>query len=100
MGLFNLNQHEQKPNEADKDIVGSLIQMDATNEVLMWKYPSDNIRRGAVIKVHQNQRALLYLNGQRIDNIGPGRELQVDSANIPGLGELANVAYLRMATSV
>lgn len=92
MGLFNLNQHEQKPREADKDIVGSLIQMDATNEVLMWKYPSDNIRRGAVIKVHQNQRALLYLNGQRIDNIGPGRELVVDSANIPGLGELANVA--------
>lgn len=92
MGLFNINREESIRQEKQPGIVGSLIQMNASNDVLMWKYPANDIVRGAVIKVHQNQRALLYSSGQRIDNIGPGREVVVDSANIPGLKRLLNKA--------
>lgn len=93
MSLFNINKNESiQHNEQQPGIVGSLIQMNASNDVLMWKYPANDIMRGAVIKVHQNQRALLYSSGQRIDNIGPGREIVVDSANIPGLKRLLNKA--------
>lgn len=92
MGLFNINREESTRQEKQPGIVGSLIQMNASNDVLMWKYPANDIVRGAVIKVHQNQRALLYSSGQRIDNIGPGREVVVDSANIPGLKRLLNKA--------
>lgn len=92
MSLFNINKSESARHVEKPGVVGSLIQMNASNDVLMWKYPSDDIMRGAVIKVHQNQRALLYSSGQRIDNIGPGREIVVDSANIPGLKRLLNKA--------
>lgn len=92
MSLFNINKGGSVQSQGQQGVVGSLIQMNASNEVLMWKYPSSDIVRGAVIKVHQNQRALLYSSGQRIDNIGPGREVVVDSANIPGLKRLLNKA--------
>lgn len=92
MSLFNINKNESVQHNEQPGIVGSLIQMNASNDVLMWKYPANDIMRGAVIKVHQNQRALLYSSGQRIDNIGPGREIVVDSANIPGLKRLLNKA--------
>ncbi len=92
MSLFNINKNESVQHNKQPGIVGSLIQMNASNDVLMWKYPANDIMRGAVIKVHQNQRALLYSSGQRIDNIGPGREIVVDSANIPGLKRLLNKA--------
>ena len=85
MSLFNINKNESVQHNEQPGIVGSLIQMNASNDVLMWKYPANDIMRGAVIKVHQNQRALLYSSGQRIDNIGPGREIVVASANISGL---------------
>ena len=92
MSLFNINKNESVQHNEQPGIVGSLIQMNASNDVLMWKYPANDIMRGSVIKVHQNQRALLYSSGQRIDNIGPGREIVVDSANIPGLKRLLNKA--------
>lgn len=92
MSLFNINKNESVQHNEQPGIVGSLIQMNASNDVLMWKYPANDIMRGAVIKIHQNQRALLYSSGQRIDNIGPGREIVVDSANIPGLKRLLNKA--------
>ena len=92
MSLFNINKNESVQHNKQPGIVGSLIQMNASNDVLMWKYPANDIMHGAVIKVHQNQRALLYSSGQRIDNIGPGREIVVDSANIPGLKRLLNKA--------
>lgn len=96
MGLFDKTRSHTADNQAasstDKGIVGGLIQCNATNDVLVQKYPYANIKKGAVIKVHQNQRAMLFSNGQRLDTIGPGREVVVDSNNIPFLGRLLNVA--------
>lgn len=97
MGLFKINKTGgdtgvSPVSSTDKGVVGGLIHMDAGNDVLMWKYPHNNIKRGAVIKVHQNQRALLYANGERIDTIGPGREVVIDSNNMPFLSRLMNVA--------
>lgn len=96
MGLFDKNKgytaNNQPASSTDMGCVGGLIQCNATNDVLVQKYPYNNIKRGAVIKVHQNQRAMLYANGQRLDTIGPGREVVVDSNNIPFLGRLLNVA--------
>lgn len=91
MGLFNIRKNPEPASE-NKGILGRLIKMDEKNDVMIWKWPSDSIVKGAVIKVHQTQEALLYSSGIRIDHIGPGREVVVDSANIPGLGKLLNKA--------
>lgn len=92
MSLFNINKGNVETPKQGGGVVGKLIQMNADNNVLMWKFPANDIARGAVIKVHQNQRALLFSSGKLIDNIGPGREVVVDSANIPGLKSLLNKA--------
>jgi len=91
MGLFNIRKNPEN-QDSGGGILGRLIKMDEKNDVMVWKWPSDNIVKGAVIKVHQTQEALLYSSGIRIDHIGPGREVVVDSANIPGLGKLLNKA--------
>lgn len=94
MGLFNINKGGTVESPKKGGVLGSLIQMDAnSNDVLMWKFPANDIVKGAVIKVHQNQRALLYSSGKRIETIGPGREVVVDSANIPVLKNLLNIAH-------
>lgn len=91
MGLFSIRKPSSDGNNGG-GILGHLIKMDEKNDVIVWKWPSDEIVKGAVIKVHQTQEALLYSSGVRIDHIGPGRSVVVDSANIPGLDKTLNVA--------
>lgn len=76
----------------DKGIVGGIIEWSDTNEQLAYKYPYNNIKKGAIIKVHQNQKAVIFADGRRIDTLEPGRQVVVDSANLPLIGGLMNVA--------
>lgn len=94
MGIFDKSRtfDNQAASSTGKGITGGLIQCNASNDILVQKYPYNNIKKGAVIKVHQNQRAMLFVNGQRFETIGPGREVVVDSNNIPLLGKLLNIA--------
>lgn len=97
MGLFNKRASGQtydgmEASGTNKGAVGGLIQCNETNNVLVWKYPYNNIKRGAIVKVHDNQRAYLYINGQCEEILETGRSVVVDSNNLPFLERIMNVA--------
>lgn len=94
MGIFSKTGTTTNNSSTTKSgIVGGVIRSEMSNEVLVEKYlGGDDIKRGAIIVTHQNQLAALYANGIRQDIIQPGREVVVDSNNLPFLGKLLNVA--------
>ena len=67
------------------------IQCNVGNATLIWKYPFPRIIRGSVITVHQNQVACIYANGARVYTLEPGRNVVVDSAQLPYLDSALNV---------
>lgn len=67
------------------------IQCNVGNATLVWKYPFPRIIRGSVITVHQNQIACIYANGSRVYILEPGRNVVVDSAQLPYLDNALNV---------
>ena len=68
-----------------------IIQCNAGNDTLVWKYPFPKIVRGSVISVHPNQVACIYANGVRMYTLEPDRNVVVDSAQMP---DLDNVLYV------
>lgn len=67
------------------------IQCNAGNATLIWKYPFPRIIRGSVITVHQNQVACIYTNGVRLYILEPGRNVVVDSAQLPYIDNALSV---------
>lgn len=97
MGIFkNKSQatfDNMSPNDTSKGVVGGLIFCNQTNDTLVWKYPYMDIKKGAVIKVHQNQKAVLFDCGKLVAVLEPGRDVVVNPNNIPYLGKFMNVAH-------
>lgn len=93
MGIFSKNGTTNQNSTTSSGIVGGVIRSEMSNNILVEKYMGgDDIKRGAVIKTHQNQLAALYTNGNLQKILEPGREVVVDSNNLPFLGKLLNVA--------
>lgn len=96
MGLFKnkpqTTYDNMMPSGTDKGTVGGLIFCNASNDVLVWKYPYMDIKKGAVIKVHENQKAVLFDSGKLVAVLEPGREVIANPNNIPYLGKLLNIA--------
>ncbi len=97
MGLFNnITQQTYDGQEAgstSQGIVGApIFWRPATNDEIVHKYPFDDIRNGAVVIVHQTQRAYLYLNGAMAATIPPtGEPYKLTTGNIPLLGRFLNM---------
>lgn len=96
MGIFKSKPQStydnMTPSSTGKGTVGGLIFCNATNDVLVWKYPYMDIKKGAVIKVHENQMAVLFDSGKLAAVLEPGREVVANSNNIPYLGKMLNIA--------
>lgn len=95
MGLFNQTGKVNAPNSTTHTgIVGGVIQCDMDRDVFAYKYPGGNdIKRGAVIIVRQNQVAALYINGVRQgEMLEPGRHVVTESNNFPFINNYLNVA--------
>lgn len=95
MGLFNKTGKVNAPTSTtDTGIVGGVIQCDMDRDVFAYKYPGGNdIKRGAVIIVRQNQTAALYINGVRQGELlEPGRHIVTESNNFPFINKFLNVA--------
>lgn len=94
MGIFSKNGTTTNlKSTTSSGIVGGVIRSEMSNDILVEKYMGgDDIKRGAVIVTHQNQLAALYANGVRQEMLEPGREVVVDSNNLPFLGKLLNIA--------
>lgn len=76
-------------SNAPGGVLGKLISCAAQDtSLLVQKYDYDGIVRGAVIVVHETQRAALYISGVREALIPPGRFACDESSNIPVLTSL------------
>jgi len=64
----------------------------ATDDLLVWKYPREDIRIGAQLIVNQSQEAVFVKGGQVLDLFGPGTHT-LTTANIPLLRKLVNLPF-------
>jgi len=69
------------------------IKYDApSDDALVWKYPSEEIRLGAQLIVNESQEAIFYKGGRALDSFGPGTHT-LSSANLPLLRGLVNLPF-------
>ena len=69
------------------------IKFDApSDDLFVWKYPSEEIRLGAQLIVNQAQEVLLVKGGQALDVFGPGTHT-LSTDNIPLIRRLINVPF-------
>ncbi|MDR2496465.1 MAG: SPFH domain-containing protein [Tannerellaceae bacterium] len=94
MALYrNITWDGQPAGRTKEGIVGAPIYWrPESNREIVYKYPFDNIQNGAVVIVHQTQRAFLFLNGAMVSSIPPtGAPYRLTTANIPYLQNFLNV---------
>ena len=63
-----------------------------SDDILVWKFPSEDLHLGSQLIVNQSQEALFVKGGQVLDLFGPGTHT-LSTANIPLLGKLVNMAF-------
>lgn len=64
----------------------------ASDDELVWKWPSDNLRLGTQLIVHDGQEALFFKGGRALDLFGSGTHT-LSTRNLPVLGGLVNLPY-------
>jgi len=69
-----------------------IIKYEGQNDVLAWKYPSDELGTWTQVIVNQSQEAILYKSGKALDLFGAGRHT-LKTQNIPLLGKLAKIPF-------
>jgi len=69
-----------------------IIKYEGAEDVLAWKYPSDELSTWTQLIVNQSQEALLYLSGEALDLFGPGRHT-LKTENIPLLGKIVRIPF-------
>ena len=67
----------------------SIIQCELDNQTLVWKHPIEDFNIGSLLKVHESQEAIFFLDGQALDLFGPGSH-ELKTGNIPGLDKHYN----------
>ena len=69
------------------------IKFDApSDDILVWKFPSEELKLGSQLIVNQSQEALFLKGGQVCDLFGPGRHT-LTSANLPLLNKLVDLPF-------
>jgi len=69
------------------------IKFDATSDsLLVWKFPSEDLRLGSQLIVNQSQEAVFVKGGQALDLFGPGTHT-LTTSNIPLLTRLVKLPF-------
>ena len=72
------------------------IKFDApSDDILVWKHDSEELRLGSQLIVNQSQEALFLKGGQVCDLFGPGRHT-LTSANLPLLNKLVDLSLIHI----
>jgi membrane protease subunit (stomatin/prohibitin family) len=58
------------------------VKYDGPANVLVWRYPPDDLSFGTQVIVNQSQEAVFFKGGQALDVLGPGTHT-LETANIP-----------------
>lgn len=69
--------------------IAEIIKYEGTNNVFIWKHPSEDFNSLTQLIVHENQEAVFFMNGQALDTFGPGRHT-LETQNIPLLSKILN----------
>jgi membrane protease subunit (stomatin/prohibitin family) len=62
------------------------------DEVLVWKFPSEDLTLGAQLIVNQSQEAVFLKSGEVVDIFGPGTHT-LTSGNLPILSKIVNFPF-------
>jgi len=63
-----------------------------SDDIIVWKFPSEELHLGSQLIVNQSQEALFVKGGQVFDLFGPGTHT-LSTANIPFLEKLINLPF-------
>lgn len=61
-------------------------------DIIVWKYPSDEISFAGQLIVNEGQVAVFFKSGQALDTFGPGRHT-LKTGNVPLLENLVNLPF-------
>lgn len=59
-----------------------VIEFNGNNKTFLWKFPHSDFNTETQLIVHESQTAILFVNGQAMDEFGPGRHT-LDVVNMP-----------------
>lgn len=68
------------------------IKFEGSPDILVWKYPKENIVFGSQLIVNQSQEAVFFKDGRALDIFGPGVHT-LSTKNIPFLQKLLNLPF-------
>jgi membrane protease subunit (stomatin/prohibitin family) len=68
------------------------VKYDGPSNILVWRYPPDDLTWGTQVIVNQSQEAIFLKGGQVLDVLGPGTHT-LRTANIPLLRGLIKVPF-------
>jgi len=69
------------------------IKFDApSEEILVWRYPGEQLRLGSQLVVSQSQEAVFVKRGEALDVFGPGTHT-LSTGNLPLLHRLVNLPF-------
>ena len=67
-----------------------VIKYEGNNDTFIWKHPAEDFNCLSQLIVHENQEAILFMNGQALDLFKAGR-YTLKTQNIPLLSKLLNL---------
>lgn len=68
----------------------SVIEYKGDNTTFIWKHPEEDFNTHSQLVVDESQEAIFYMNGQALDQFGPGRHTLI-TENIPILGKFLSL---------
>jgi membrane protease subunit (stomatin/prohibitin family) len=69
------------------------IKFDApSDDILVWKFPSEQLKLGSQLVVNQSQEAVFVKKGEALDVFGPGTHT-LSTGNLPLLHRLVNLPF-------
>lgn len=68
-----------------------VVKYEGDNSTFIWKHPCEDFNTKSQLIVHEGQQALVLLDGQASDPLGPGR-YTMDTKNIPILRHIIGLA--------
>ncbi|MBU7317742.1 SPFH domain-containing protein [Paenibacillus oleatilyticus] len=69
-----------------------VVKFDGPPDLLVWKYPNQELGTWTQLIVNETQEALLFKGGEALDLLGPGRHT-LSTQNIPVLSSVVNLPF-------
>jgi membrane protease subunit (stomatin/prohibitin family) len=69
-----------------------VVKFDGDPNLLVWRFPSDQLSWGSQVIVNESQEAVFFKGGRALDVLGPGTHT-LETANLPILRVLVNAPF-------